>query len=244
MGTLAGPPELQHPFQCGGLGCSFSADRPACPSALVSLHDTIPIPPFPPLLRCVHAFCPPLSFSLSVLAPLPISLQLHRPSVLHGSRPQQVRGSPLPRPPLLSSLLPSPMPVAFTFLLSSSPPCTLISSISARTCPSSLLLVPPSPLLWASIPSWRGLFLSFFPRIPSHAPCQPSPELPPPAPRPSLRVPLLTPRPVPDHSRLSCQGPRPHLLPVCPFPFPQLYGHGSPPFPNQGKATPTTPWWG
>lgn len=77
--------------------------------------------------------------SLSVLAPLPISLQLHRPSVLHGSRPQQVRGSPLP---LLSA--PSPTAVAITLLHLSSPAHPHLLHI-CPTCPIPPLAAPASP---------------------------------------------------------------------------------------------------
>lgn len=82
-----------------GLGsCYLPDDHPAMP--LLTSPSMMPSPSHIPEAPSIH---PHLSFSLSVLPPLSISLQLHRPSVLHGSRPQQVRGSPLPSPPFLSS---------------------------------------------------------------------------------------------------------------------------------------------
>lgn len=59
----------------------------------------------PPASTCPTSA--PLSFS-ACARPSCISLQLHRPSVLHGSRPQQVRGSALPRPLLSAVCRPLP----------------------------------------------------------------------------------------------------------------------------------------
>lgn len=164
------------------------------------LHGAIPILPFSPFLPFVHAFCPPLSFSLSVLAPLSISLQLHRPSVLHGARPSQVRGSPLPRPPLLSCLLPFShssglhLPLLLLRAPSSPPYLPRLAPHPSSCCPH-----PPS--------SWPH-------SLPEEVLSFPFPTYPFPSSRPALTraatassqpFPTGPSRPVPDHSRLDCQ---------------------------------------
>lgn len=207
-------------FDGGGSGLGLSSGW--CPSSCD--YSAVPHP----CLRLQHHASPtilpssstPLSSSHLCL-PLCISLQLHRPSVLHGSRPQQVRA--LSCPPFC------PAALAFTHLRSSPSQCTSSPPCLPRpACP------PPFPGLMPFL----GLVPSLLP--PPCLACLSRAATTSSQPSGGSR---FSPK---ASTSLQAQVPAvlPGLTACVPLSSQQLYGHGSPPLPNKGETPAAPSRWG
>ena len=161
------------------------------------IHSTIPASP---------SICPrllPISLLLSVCACPSFHLS-PAPSTFSPSWREASTGEGLSPPPPSSPVC-SPLPLQWPSPSSSPVLC------HAPSPPPYLPRLDPHTSSWLPhLPSSKphslpeGALSFPFPMypLPSSLPC---PELLPPALSPSLRVPLFTPRPVPNHSRLYCQ---------------------------------------